>query len=169
MTEHYTPQQVAYFLYKEKYDLIRVNETIKSIYKKEYPFIKEKYQKNEDLFLDETLKYYSYFTYEKEYEKQKEKGIDLKDHLKKYEEFINNFSPNFFLITRLMLLSPEHNHRIIKLRTLLKKYGYKSRAAYIMVDFRDNIIFYHLKTYRKGEEEDILEFELDDMITFRLY
>ncbi len=169
MTEYYTPEQVAYFLYQEKYDLLTLNETINNLYKKEYSFIKEEYQKNEDLFLEETLKYHSYFTYKKEYEKQKEMGIDLEDHLKKYEEFINNFSPNFFLITRLMLLTPEHNHRIIKLRTLLKYYGYKSRVAHVILNFRDNIIFYHLKTYRKGEEEDIFEFELDDRITFRLY
>ncbi len=60
-------------------------------------------------------------------------------------------------------------HRIIKLRVLLKKYGYKSRVPQIMLKFRDNILFYHLKTYHKGEERDIFDFELDDMITFRLY
>ena len=169
MTEHYTPQQVAYFLYEENYDLIKLNQTITKIYREEYPFIKQKYQKNEDLFLEETLKYYSYFTHKEEYKKQIQKGTDLKNHLNKYEEFINNFSPNFFLITRLMLLSSKHKHRIIKLRTLLKKYGYKSRASHVILNFRDNIMFYHLKTYKKGEEEDIFEFELDDMITFKLY
>jgi len=168
LTEYYTPKQVAYFLYKEKYDLISIEEIVTEIYKKEYSFINKKYQDNNNLFLEKTIEYYSYFALEPLYEKQLENGIDFDNHLKKYEEFIDNFSPNFFLNTRLMLLSSKHNYKIIKLRTLLKEYGYKSRVSHIILYFRDNILFYHLKTYRKGEEIDIFDFELDDRITFKL-
>ena len=167
MTEYYTPEQIAYFFYEKNYTVPKLDETVTKLFKKECAFIDKKYSKKEDMFLKETLKYYSYFTYKEEYEKQVLTGKDLKDHLKIYEKFINNFSPNFFLITRLELIFGKE-YKIIKLRTLLKKYGYKSRHHTIMLKFRDNINFYHLDTYKKGEKLDLFDFNLDERITFRL-
>ena len=57
----------------------------------------------------------------------------------------------------------------IKLRTLLKHYGYKRRSDKIMSHIRDCIMFYHIQPYLKGEKEcDIKDISLDDMITFRV-
>ncbi len=56
----------------------------------------------------------------------------------------------------------------MKLRTMLKNYGYKRRSDSITARLRDCMMFYHIQTYLKGEECDIRKISLDDMITFRL-
>lgn len=167
MTEYYTPEQIAYFLYEENYNITDLNNCIIELYEKEYSFIDRKYRKNDDIFLKETLEYYNYFIHNNEYEKQLLSENKINNHLMKYEKFTDTFFPNFFLITRLELLY-KRKYRTIKLRTLLKKYGYKSRHSSVMMKFRDSINFYHLDTYKKGVNNDLFDFELDDMITFRI-
>ena len=168
MTDKYTPEQLAYFFFEEKYDYNRMNETVDEIYQKEYPFISNQYQEDKDLFLKEIILYQSFLTYTELYDDQIKHHIDINNHLEKYENFINNFSPNFFLITRLILLY-QRNYRVIKLRTLIKKYGYKKRTSFIIQKIRDNVMFYHLKMYMDGELVNIEDCDLDDMITFRLH
>ncbi|AWX31844.1 hypothetical protein [Methanosphaera sp. BMS] len=168
MIEYYTPEQLAYFCYEEKYDLLKVNNLVEKIYREEYSFINKNYHDNQELFLEEILMYQSFLTYEELYDNQVKHHIDINNHLEKYEKFINDFSPNFFLITRLILLY-HRKYRVIKLRTLLKKFGYKKRSPFIIQKIRDNVMFYHLKIYIDGELVNIEDCDLDDMITFRLY
>ncbi len=165
MSEYYTPQQIAHFIAEGNLDIQTTNQIIQEIFQKEYPFIHPKYQNNQQQFQKETETYTNFITFKKEFENELKKE-KTNDYINQYKEFLK-IQPNFFITTRLTLLYIK-KHRIIKLRTLLKLYGYKTRKSNIILKFHDNIIFYHLKTYHKDEQKDISQFELDEWITFKL-
>ena len=76
----------------------------------------------------------------------------------------------FFMLLRLRILYLDGKSYVrMKLRTLLKNYGYKRRNDAITSHIRGCMMFYHIQSYLRGEEEcDIRNIELDDMITFRI-
>ncbi len=76
----------------------------------------------------------------------------------------------FFMLLRLHLkYSDGKSYVRMKLRTLLKRYGYERRSELITSHIRDCMMFYHIQSYLKGEVEcDIKEIDLDDMITFKI-
>lgn len=56
----------------------------------------------------------------------------------------------------------------IKIRTLLKAYGYKWRSQELLKYLRECMLFYYIQTYLHGKEEcDIGEIGLDEMIIIR--
>ena len=74
----------------------------------------------------------------------------------------------FFYGLRLLYVSGQGYTRM-KLRTLLKHYGYKRRSAAITKHIQDCLTFYHIQTcLRGGQECDVKEISLDDMIIFRI-
>ena len=76
----------------------------------------------------------------------------------------------FFMIMRLRLLYVSgQGYTRMKLRTLLKHYGYKRRSAAITKHIQDCLSFYRIKScLRGGQECDVKEISLDDMITFQI-
>lgn len=76
----------------------------------------------------------------------------------------------FFKMKRLQILYLNNQDYVrIKLRTLLKVYGYKRRTQELLKYFRECLMFYHMQTYLRGKEEcDIGDISLDDMITIRV-
>ena len=76
----------------------------------------------------------------------------------------------FFMNMRLRILYSENKEYIrMKLRTLLKHYGYKRRSSAIVTHMRDCMDQYRIQPYLRGYEKcDITDISLDDMITFRV-
>ena len=76
----------------------------------------------------------------------------------------------FFKKVRIMLIThPEKSYTAIKLRTLLKRYGYERRTQKLVGHFRTCLEVYHLQSYLKGGEVcDLGKVQLDKMIIFRL-
>ena len=57
----------------------------------------------------------------------------------------------------------------MKLRTMLKIYGYKRRTQELLRYFRECLMFYHMQTYLRGREEcDVGEIGLGEMIIIRV-
>ena len=57
----------------------------------------------------------------------------------------------------------------IKLRTLLKKYGYRRRSAKLLEHLEQCVVFYHLQPYLRGEIPcKLSEIPVDEMLVFRL-
>lgn len=75
----------------------------------------------------------------------------------------------FFKMKRLQILYLDGQDYVrMKLRTLLKAYGYRRRTQGLLRYFRDCMMFYHMQTYLRGKEEcDIGEIGLDEMIIIR--
>lgn len=73
----------------------------------------------------------------------------------------------FFKMKRVQILYLDRQGYVrMKLRTLLKAYGYKRRKQGFLKYLRECMMFYHMQTYLRGKEEcDIGEIGLDEMIT----
>ena len=76
----------------------------------------------------------------------------------------------FFKMKRVQILYLDGQDYVrMKLRTLLKAYGYKRRTQELLKYLRECMMFYHMQTYLRGKEEcDIGEIGLDEMITIRV-
>ena len=76
----------------------------------------------------------------------------------------------FFKMKRLQIIYLNKQDYVrMKLRTLLKTYGYKRRTQEFLKYFRECMMFYHMQIYLCGNEKcDIGEIGLDDMITIRV-
>ena len=76
----------------------------------------------------------------------------------------------FFKMKRLQILYLDGQDYVrMKLRTLLKAYGYKRRTQKLLKYFHECLMFYHMQTYLRGKEEcDIGEIGLDEMIIIRI-
>lgn len=56
----------------------------------------------------------------------------------------------------------------IKLRTLIKAYGYKRRTQELLKYFCECLMFYHMQAYIREEECDIVKIGLNEMIIIRV-
>lgn len=75
----------------------------------------------------------------------------------------------FFKLKRFQILYMDGQDYIrLKIRTLLRAYGYQRRTQELIRYFRECLMFYHMQTYLRGEECDIGENGLDEMITIRV-
>ena len=77
---------------------------------------------------------------------------------------------SFFRIVKLSLIYGEgKDYRKIKLRKLLKHFGYKRRSAQLVEYVRRTLDALNLKTYLRGNVPcDISEVRIDDMVMIRL-
>lgn len=88
------------------------------------------------------------------------------------EELTSDFSDLdlFFKSIRIRILYGYGNDYVrIKLRTLLKKYGYKRRSQLFLQHINRRMLFYHLEaTLSGGVPCTIEDIDLDQMLTFRV-
>lgn len=76
----------------------------------------------------------------------------------------------FFKSIRIRILYADGNDYVrIKLRTLLKQYGYKRRSQLLLQHINRCMLFYHLEAaLRGGVPCSIEDADLDQMLTFRV-
>ena len=75
----------------------------------------------------------------------------------------------FFKSMRIRILFiGQKNYARIKLRTMLKAYGYKRRSDRLLAYIDRCMMFFHLVPYLHGEPCKVAEVSVDDMITFRI-
>ena len=90
----------------------------------------------------------------------------------KEDDFLSDFTDLDFFFKRLriqILYVGQHDYVRVKLRTLLKAYGYKRRSPQILRHINDCMKVYHLKPFMTGGEAcQIGKIDINDMITFRL-
>ena len=74
----------------------------------------------------------------------------------------------FFITIRLDKILSNKNYKRIKLRTLLKEYGYKRRSENLILYIYACMLFYHIEGYNNNEEIDLYNLNIDNMITFKI-
>lgn len=88
------------------------------------------------------------------------------------EQYMNDFTDLdlFFKSIRIRILyGSGQNYVRIKLRTLLKQYGYKRRSQLLLQHINRCMLFYHLEVSLRGRVPcSIGEAGLDQMLTFRV-
>ena len=99
------------------------------------------------------------------------KEWDCSDRILQIDQLSDDLSgfDNFFKGCRIKILYGGSNYMRIKLRTLLKRYGYKRRSSLIIQYIKHSLLFYHLEvTLHGGETCDIETVGIDEMLIFRV-
>ena len=148
---------------------------LEKLYQYEYEYMHPVYKKEKKRYFSDVL-YWTDYLVDKE-KLDMEFPVVERDYKAVGKRFESDFTVSdyadfdlFFMMLRLRLIYDyEREYTRMKLRTLLKHYGYKRRSEAITSRIRDCLMFYHIQPYLKGEQEcDIRDISLDDMITFRL-
>lgn len=171
----YDSYSVAYFTVSQEMNSNEQLSFLDSLYNREHEFLHPVYKGNKRQFVSDVL-YWTYYLLDKE-KLDAEFPAIKKDFQASGREFVGESLMSdypefdlFFMIMRLRILFvTEQKYVRMKLRTLLKNYGYKRRSDAITAHIRDCLMFYHIQPYlRNGEECNIRDISLDDMITFRI-
>lgn len=171
---YYDSYSVAYFIVSQEMGSRKQMGFLDELYQHEYSFLHPAYKENKKNFISDVL-YWTDYLIDKE-KLDKEFPVVEKDFKAAGREFVSeNLMSDypefdlFFMIMRLRILYAGNKDYIrMKLRTLLKHYGYKRRSDAIVAHMQNCMVFYHIQPYLRDYEQcDIDKINLDDMITFR--
>ena len=148
---------------------------IEDVWNKERNFLDPQSKDNlRKLILD--THYWIYYFYDKpnidaEFPSIQRDMIDLGNTVIK-DNYTSDFSglDLFFKNIRIrIIVDGSKDYVRIKLRTLLKQYGYKRRSKMLIDYINDCMKFYHLKAFlRGGIECKVEDVGIDEMLTFRI-
>ncbi len=171
----YDPYSVAYFVVSQKMGEKTKLDFLGNLYREEYEYIHPSYKRNKKRFVSEVL-FWSNYMIDKDVLDEEfpviKKDFESLGRLLKSDNIVSERTEidMYFLLLRLRIVySDGHKYTRMKLRTLLKHYGYKRRTEKLNTRIRECLLFYHIQTCLRGEQEcDIETIKLDDMITFSL-
>lgn len=170
---YYTPLDLAVIISGLDLGLREQGELLDLIWKKERAFIDPEYRDDKRRFCLKVL-YWLDYVYDKQTVDaqfpQVQEDAWLSQRTLPESEYLSDFSSldTFFKSIRIKLLCGERNFVRVKLRTLLRQYGYQRRSPRLMEYFAQCLLFYHLQPYLRGEEEcDLRDVDIDAMIIFR--
>lgn len=173
---YYTPIDIAAIICSMDLKCNKENEFINFIWDNEKFYIKPDFRENKRKFILDIF-YWTDYIYNKQIIDYEFPAIQEDLHSIgsncSENDYISDFSniDLFFKSLRLKIrLSSDKKYRRIKLRTLLRKYGYLRRSSKLMNYIKNCIDFYGIKIFLKGGVEcDINKIDIDEMIVFRLY
>ena len=147
------------------------NEMIDSIWNGEKAFLVSEYRNNKRKFILDVYYWLQYF-YEKPILDQECQDMMTSDNTIEPEQYMSDFSnlDLFFKKIRIQILYGKGNDYVrVKLRTLLKHYGYKRRSQLLIQHINRCLYFYHLEiTVRGGIPCSIEDATLDQMLIFHV-
>ena len=149
---------------------------LESVWEKEKDYLAPQYKNNRRKLILDTYYWTHYFynktTIDAEFPSIQRDMIDFENTVVK-DNYTSDFSSLdlFFKNMRIrIVVDGARDYVRIKLRTLLKEYGYKRRSK-MLVDYINCCLeFYHLKAFlRGGIECKIEDVDIDEMLTFRIF
>ena len=172
---YYDSYSIAYFVVSQEMGSKAQMAFLETIYSKEFEYIHPSYKGKKKSFILDVMYWIDYLIDKDQLDREfpvVEKDFKAAGRKFVREEMMSDYPEFdlFFMVLRLRILFGDGQTYVrMKLRTLLKHYGYKRRSDAITSHIRDCMLFYHIQPYLKGEKEcDIKEIKLDDMITFRV-
>ena len=172
---YYNAYSVAYFVVSQEMGSKTQMAFLEHLYEDEKEYLLPYYKWDKKAFFSDVLYFEDYLIDREKLDREfpvikkdiraSGRQFDIEEKMSEYPDI-----DLFFMIMRPRLLyANEHGYIRMKLRTLLKHYGYKRRSAAITKHVQDCLSFYRIKSYlRGGQECDVKEISLDDMITFRI-
>ena len=171
----YSPLDIAVIIYNLDVGLQEQNRIINIIWRYEKNYLKYEYWYNKRKFILDIYYWLNYITNKENIDAElpiiKRDMRSMNGEIEN-EEFVSDFTKLdlFFKSVRIMIITnPNKNYIMIKLRSLLSRYGYKRRSPNLIEYFNRCMDIYHLKPYLKGGKLcDMSKVKLDDMIIFRI-
>lgn len=165
----FTPQDVAGYLFLENVSHKRENEILSDLFKNHNQMIVWNDRNDYLLFKQSVMNLLN--LYELDDREYQEVGLILLETAQtasNTEREADYFGAYFKLIW-LQLMYSGISYRKIKLKNLLRDFGYKRRTASLIYHVNQTLNAIGLKTYLRDHEEcDISDAGLDDMIMIRL-
>ena len=172
---YYDAYSLALFVVSHEMGSRRVMDFLGKVYAEEKGFLHPYYLQDKKMYLSDTLYWMEYLidkdTLDAEFPVVEK---DFKATGKTFvRESVMSDYPDidlFFMFMRLRILYVDtQNYERMKLRTLLRNYGYKRRSPAIVAHINKCLIFYHIQPYLRDYEQcEIEKVDIDDMITFRV-
>ena len=153
-----------------------ITKFLESVWKKDNDYLAPQYRDNFRKLILDTYYWTHYFhnktTIDAEFPSIQKDMFDLGSNLEK-DNYTSDFSglDLFFKNMRIRIVVDDSKDYVkIKLRTLLKEYGYKRRSR-MLVDYVNGCMeFFRLKAFlRGGVECEIENVDIDEMLTFRAF
>ena len=170
----YSPYSIAYVIRSNNMGIKECSTFISKVWNEEKEYLPFCYKRDQrKLFLDVMFQI-NYMENEEEYNiefpKINKDLLDAGSELQIDEVMFERNLDLFFMNMRLnILFVSSQGYKRMKLRTLLRQYGYSRRSSNINRYFEKCFWFYHIETFvRGGIRCNINEIGLDDMIIFRV-
>lgn len=172
---YYDSFDLACIIHSQDMGIRTASEMLEKVWKQDNLYLHPYYRKDlRRLYLD--VHYWTDYLCDKSVIDKEFSSIqrDFKSFGREVEEasFVTDYFDLdlFFKSTRLQILYLDGQDYVrMKLRTMLKAYGYKRRTQELLKYLRECLLFYHMQTYLRGKEEcDIGDIGLDEMITIRV-
>ena len=166
----YTSNDIAVFLLKANFTL-KYEQTILNHLWKEQNHIDHKYSQNKLLFLREIRFEMASYTFENDFDELDLIMRDIDpDYVTLNMEREHDFIMQFFKVIRLELFYiQDKDYYKIKLRRLLKRFGYKRRSKSLIQHITQTLTVLSLTPYLRGYTScDIAMIDIDAMVMIRL-
>ena len=151
------------------------NRVLDLIWEGEKAFLAKPYRTDKRKFLLDTYHWTHYLHDKTIIDKEFpaiQKDFEHSNRALQSDQLTNDFSDLdlFFKSIRIRILYENgKDYVVIKLRTLLKQYGYKRRTQLLIQHINRCMLFYHLEaTLRGGAPCNIEDISLDQMLIFRV-
>ena len=170
----YSPSDIAKIIRKCDMGARAGQEFVSAVWEVEKDFIPSVYRRNQRKFILDVMDKLNFLentdTYQREIPSVNRDLSDLGSKTVITEDKYFMELDTFFKELRLRIVVLDKQDFVrMKLRTMLRKHGYKRRSPQLIRHLHKCLYLYHLETYIRGEVEcDIEEISLDDMITFRV-
>lgn len=169
----YRPHDIAWIICSQDMQARESQQFIKDVWEYERAYIHPQYLKDLRVFSLDVMNQVNYYCNFDEYNSE---FPQINKHLFEIgsstvlteNEYSNSFDLFFKNMRLKIMLGKNQTFVRMKLRTLLKAYGYQKRTKRMTEYIKNCLYFYHIETYTKGEKCDLEYVMLDDMITFRI-
>ena len=170
----YDALSIAYYIDSQDMGAKQQAAFLQRIYQEERDCLIELYRNNQRQFILDVSYWVDYLidkvTFDKEYPAiQKDlQQLGMSLQVFDYEDEYADIDFYFMQLRLRIRYELTQGYTRIKLRTMLRHYGYKRRSPKIMLHISKCLNHFHLMPTQKGMRCDIWDLSLDEMITFKI-
>lgn len=167
---YYTPEILAQYFKNKDNTTQELLENVMKLYEHDYTYIHPVYKDNPKELRYKVLDYRDYLLDKEEYNEniQEVRNDYIEIGLELEEAHDHEVLDYFFINIRLERILWNRKSVTVKLRTLLRNYGYKRRSVKFLKHIEECLLFYHIQVYYKGETVDLGKISVDERITFKV-
>ena len=170
----YDALSIAYYIDRQDMGARQQVEFWQLVYQEERECLIEPYRNNQRQFILDVSYWVDYLidkvTFDKEHPAIKKdlQQLGMSLQVFDYEDEYADIDFYFMQLRLRIRYELTQGYTRIKLRTLLRHYGYKRRSPKIMLHISKCLNHFHLLPTQKGLICDIWDLSLDEMITFKI-
>lgn len=165
----FTPADVAAYILTQNMTNSRTNAVIQDLFYNRHNQIVEKYRSDYVKFKRSIYEFVNIYEMNAQEYSEVEFIMNEVNQTEIYQDECSDYFAAYFRLIKLKLLYSNVKYCKIKLRTLLRDFGYQRRTRGLMQNIKSILKELKLVTYLRAYQRcDISEIKLDDMVMIRL-